>query len=103
MFYKNYIEKIYIINGLARSGNHLFITWLISTFNNNEVYYLNNIKPTYYGLLTNEKMNMDRIAKYHTVTNDNRYGLKIDKEIRKKLVRTKDMDNFLFGKKKLRY
>ena len=52
MFYKNHIEKIYIINGLARSGNHLFITWLISTFNDNEVYYLNNIKPSYYGLIS---------------------------------------------------
>ena len=44
MFYEKSIEKIYIINGLARSGNHLFISWLISSFNDNEVYYLNNIK-----------------------------------------------------------
>ena len=45
MFYENHIEKIYKIKGLARSGNHLFINWLLTTFNNNEVYYLNNIKP----------------------------------------------------------
>lgn len=102
MFYKNYIEKIYIINGLARSGNHLFITWLISTFNDNEVYYLNNIKPSYYGLINNQKANIDIISKYHTITNDNKYGLKIDKDIRKKLVRKKDMNKFLYGKKKIK-
>jgi hypothetical protein len=28
--------------------------------------------------------------KYHAITNDNKYGLKIDKTIRKKLVGTKD-------------
>lgn len=102
MFYKNYIEKIYIINGLARSGNHLFITWLISTFNNNEVYYLNNIKPTLYGLISKKKINIDIISKYHTVTNDNRYGLKIDKKIRKKLVGKKDMNKFLYSKKNIK-
>ena len=102
MFCTNCVEKIYIINGLARSGNHLFISWLISTFNNNEVYYLNNIKPTYYGLLTNKKINMDIISRHHTVTNDNKYGLKIDKEIRKNLVGTKDMEDFLYGKKNIK-
>lgn len=102
MFCKNEIEKIYIINGLARSGNHLFLTWLISTFNHNEIYYLNNIKPTYYGLIGNKKLNMDKIRKYHTVTNDNKYGLKIDKEIRKNLVSTKEMNNFLFRQKKIK-
>ena len=102
MFYKNYIEKIYIINGLARSGNHLFITWLISTFNDSEVYYLNNIKPSYYGLITKEKVDIDIISKYHTVTNDNKYGKKIDKDIRKKLVDTKNMNRFLYNKKRIK-
>jgi hypothetical protein len=102
MFYKNYIEKIYIINGLARSGNHLFITWLISTFNDNEVYYLNNIKPSYYGLISKKNIDINIISRYHTVTNDNKYGLKIDKIIRKKLVGTKDMNNFLHNKKKIK-
>ena len=104
MFYENYIEKIYIINGLARSGNHLFITWLLSTFNNNEVYYLNNIKPSYYGLISEKKIdiNINIISKYHAITNDNKYGLKIDKEIRKKLVGTEDMNKFLYNNKKIK-
>ena len=99
MFYNNYIEKIYIINGLARSGNHLFITWLISTFNKNEVYYLNNIKFYQYGLIGNKKLNIEKIQKYHTITNDNKYGLKIDKSIRKNLVSAKEMNDFYIIKK----
>lgn len=102
MFYENHIEKIYIINGLARSGNHLFITWLLSTFNNNEVYYLNNIKPSYYGLISNKNIDINMISKYHAITNDNKYGLKINKTIRKKLVGTKDMNKFLYNKQKIK-
>tara|TARA_B100000242_G_scaffold282063_1_gene242997 strand:+ start:832 stop:1689 length:858 start_codon:yes stop_codon:yes gene_type:complete len=102
MFYENHIEKIYIINGLARSGNHLFITWLLSTFNNNEVYYLNNIKPSHYGLISKKNIDINIILKYHAVTNDNKYGLKIDKTIRKKLVGIKDMIKFLYKKKKIK-
>lgn len=102
MFYKNKIESVYIINGLARSGNHLFISWLISTFDKNEVYYLNNIKPTYYGLIGNKKLNIEKIKNYHTVTNDNKYGLKIDKKIRKNLVSTKKINKFLLKKKKIK-
>ena len=100
MFFLNEIKNIYLINGLARSGNHLFITWLLSAFNDNEVYYLNNIKPTYYNIKSLNNKNLDKILKYHIITNDNKYGLKIDKEIRKKLVKTKDMYKFLYGKKK---
>lgn len=102
MFYENYIEKIYIVNGLARSGNHLFITWLISGFNNNEVYYLNNIKPSYYNLINEKKTNIKKIFNSHTITNDNKYGLKINEEIRKNLAGTKAMKKFLFGKKKIK-
>lgn len=78
MFYNNHIESIYIINGLARSGNHLFISWLISALGDEEVYYLNNIKPTFYKLLGDGDgdMDIDKIFKYHTVTNDNYYGKK---------------------------
>jgi hypothetical protein len=37
---------IYVISGLARSGNHLFISWLISGLKkmNKPIFYLNNIK-----------------------------------------------------------
>lgn len=102
MFYKNDIEKIYIINGLARSGNHLFISWLISTFNENEVYYLNNIKIGQHGLFGDKKLNIEKIKKYHTITNDNKYGLKIDKSIRKNLVSTQKMNDFLHNKKSIK-
>ena len=64
MFYEKSIEKIYIINGLARSGNHLFISWLISSFNDNEVYYLNNIKINQDGIVGNKNLNIDKILKY---------------------------------------
>ena len=100
MFYTNYIQRIYIINGLARSGNHLFISWLISSFSLNEVYYINNIKPTLYQIGTiNQDTNI--IKKYHTVTNDNKYGLKLDKDVRKNLVSKNDMNLFLDGKKNI--
>ena len=75
---------------------------MISAFNKNEVYYLNNIKSTFYELTTNRNIAIDRILKYHTVTNDNKYCLNIDKKIRKNLVGTKDMKEFLYGKKKIK-
>ena len=98
MFYEKSIEKIYIINGLARSGNHLFISWLISSFNDNEVYYLNNIKINQDGIVGNKNLNIDKILKYHTVCNDNKYGDKLDVEIKKKLVKQSQMIDFLKNK-----
>ena len=101
MFYKNYIEKIYIVNGLARSGNHLFISWLISSFNKNEVYYLNNIKINKYGLVGLDKskeLDIDAIIKYHLICCDNKYGKKFDDDIKKNLATLNQMTLFLTKK-----
>jgi hypothetical protein len=99
MFYRNDFDKVYIVNGLARSGNHLFLSWLISGFNKGEVYYLNNVKPRYYGLIGGkEKLHLDKIIKYHTVCSDNKYGKKLDDNIRLNLVKQKEMNDFLMGK-----
>lgn len=102
MFYENNIERIYIVNGLARSGNHLFISWLISTFNEKEVYYLNNIKFYQYGLIGNKKLNIAKIQKCHAITSDNKYGLKLDKSVRKNLVSMNEMNDFLHNKKSIK-
>ena len=40
---RNKAKKIYIVNGLRRSGNHLFLGYLISGLRK-KVYFLNNIK-----------------------------------------------------------
>ena len=88
MFYNIPIDKLYIINGLARSGNHLFITWLLSSFNKGEVYYLNNIKTNYYGLTSNKQLNVKKILRNHIVTSDNFYGKKININARQNLVNT---------------
>jgi hypothetical protein len=101
MFYNNNIENVYIINGLARSGNHLFISWLISSFKNHEVYYLNNVKPTIHGIINNS-LDLDTIFKYHTVTSNNRYGNKLDNEIKNKLVNNNNMKKFLYNRKKIK-
>ncbi len=45
MFFDTHIEYLYLIDGLSRSGNHVFIEWLISSFQKNEVYFLNNVYP----------------------------------------------------------
>ena len=103
MFYNKKINRLYLINGLARSGNHLFISWLISgiTAKPHEIFYLNNIKPTFYGLLGSKQLNFNKIFKYHSVCSDNKYGKKINKDIREKLAKQSDMSDFLKGKKKI--
>lgn len=97
MFFDTEIKTVYLINGLARSGNHLFITWLISAFNDNEIYYLNNMKPRIFNLPEGE-IDIDTIRNYHTVCSDNKYGLKVDENVRKKLVTQKKMNDFLEGR-----
>jgi len=100
MFYNDKIERLYVVNGLARSGNHLFLSWLISGFDGDQVYYLNNIKPTYHGLIGNKKLNLERIINYHTVCSDNKYGQKLNNNININLVKQRDMNDFLMGKSK---
>jgi hypothetical protein len=96
-FYNTSIDRVYIINGLARSGNHLFISWLISSFGENTVYYLNNVKPTYHNLF-NKNINLKAINNKHVITSNNKYGKKLDITIIQKLVKNKQMFNFLNGK-----
>ncbi len=38
-------KNVYVVNGLARSGNHLLLSWIISQISTGTVYYLNNVKP----------------------------------------------------------
>ena len=101
-FYNNQIDKLYLINGLARSGNHLFISWLLSSLDN-EIYYLNNIKTRLFGLIGGKKdIDINIIYNYHSICSDNKYGSKFDKNIKKKLTKKKNVYNFLTKKKKIK-
>ncbi len=94
------IDELYLINGLSRSGNHLFISWLISSFSPGETYFLNNIS------------NIRRIEdpseldiKLLTITciassnHESDQGQYLDKDIRKNLVSYQEMLKLLNGKK----
>ncbi len=94
-------DKIYLINGLSRSGNHLFITWLISAFEDNSVYFLNNVYPKQHlSIYSNNQLNIDTLMKNSVATIDgDDQGKYIEEEdIRKKLVKKEDMKNMLEGK-----
>ncbi len=103
MFYQTEFEKVYLINGLSRSGNHLFIAWLISSFQDHEVYYLNNVYPKkHIGLYNSKKINIEHLLKQSVATCDgNDEGLSFDNEIiLNKLVYKNDMIKLLEGKVK---
>lgn len=92
--FNNSIENIYIINGLSKCGNNLFASWLISSFDDNEVYFLDNVKPDKYNLYSNE-VDLNLLGN-SIVANDNDTG-KIEDNLRKKLVKENDMKTFLNG------
>lgn len=106
-FYNNEIENVYIVNGLARSGNHLFITWLMSGLNDNSIYYLNNIKPRFHGLLGSKKYgnslkkSLKQIFQYNSYYKGCKLSKKIDEKINKKLASKKKMENFLLSGKNI--
>lgn len=101
-FYENEIEKVYIINGLARSGNHFFISWLISGLKDEKIYYMNNIKLKQHGIIGDREVNDKKILRNHIICKDNRYGMKIEKELRDKLATEKEMRGFIKKRKKIK-
>jgi hypothetical protein len=101
MFFHSEIDRVYLINGLSRSGNHLFITWLISSFDENDnVYFLNNIYPKKdFNLYHQNKINIKRLINLRVASRDNEdQGQYINEDIRKKLASKKDTKDFLEGK-----
>jgi len=84
MLFTNKINNLYIINGLARSGNHLFITWLLSSFDENSTCYLNNVKLNKINFFDN--ININKLIKKSLISSDNNLGEKIDDNIKKNLM-----------------
>jgi hypothetical protein len=101
MFFHSEIERVYLINGLSRSGNHLFITWLLSSFENEDnIYFLNNIYPkSDFSLYNQKKVNIERLMNLRVASKDEQdQGQYIDEDIRKKLASKKNTKDFLEGK-----
>lgn len=94
MFYELLeVDILYIIVGLARSGNHLFVSWLISGMNSvNDIVYLNNVKIYECGIIDNPICNLKYdereitkgLLKYRAICRDNKIK-KFDDKINKKL------------------
>ncbi len=95
------IEELYLINGLSRSGNHLFISWLISSFLPGETYFLNNISNI--RRIENPKeldLKLLTISCIASSNNPSDQGSKFDENIRKNLVSYQETVDLLLGKKK---
>jgi len=45
LFHAYKFNRVFLINGLARSGNHLLVSWIISQTKKDNIYYVNNFKP----------------------------------------------------------
>lgn len=103
MFFDTHIEKLYLINGLSRSGNHLFIEWLISPFQKNEVYFLNNIYPkSHFNLYDKNKIDIVKLMNTSVATSDGfdeSKNMGNEKNI-EKLVTQKEMLELLKGNTK---
>ncbi len=102
MFFDTQIERLYLIDGLSRSGNHLFIEWIISSFNKGEVYFLNNIYPkNQFDLYDRKKIDIKALITSKAATSD---GLDESKSMNpdniEKLVTKEEMLNLLKGKTK---
>ncbi len=102
MFFDTEIERLYLINGLSRSGNHLFIEWLISSFNKGEVYFLNNIYPkSQFSLYNRNKVNTNKLMKDSVATSDGKNESEsMDPKNVEKLVTKQEMLDLLKGKTK---
>ncbi len=102
MFFDTHIDRLYLIDGLSRSGNHLFIEWLISSFNKNEVYFLNNIYPkSHFNLYDKNKIDIVKLMNSSAATSD---GFDESKNMNEKniekLVTQKEMLELLKGNTK---
>ncbi len=102
MFFDTNIEKLYLIDGLSRSGNHLFIEWIISSFNKGEVYFLNNIYPkSHFNLYDRNKIDIVKLITGSAATSD---GFDESKNMNEKniekLVTQKEMLSLLKGETK---
>jgi hypothetical protein len=102
MLTDNNIDRVFIIGGLARSGNHLFISWLLSSFDEGEVYYLNNVNLKKTGLTSNVKYDPERLIKYYMVSSDNQQGKHFDESISKNLATEKQVARFIKGNVKIK-
>jgi hypothetical protein len=112
------IERLYLINGLSRSGNHLFITWLLSSFVDGskwtngktetivekmeEIYFLNNIYPrSDFDLRNESKVNVENLLKLRAATKDgDDQSEALEDSMKKYLATQSQMRDFLEGKKK---
>lgn len=94
MLFTNKINNLYIINGLARSGNHLFITWLLSSFDMKTTCYLNNVKLNKFNFFS-DNIDIKKLIKKCLITSDNNLGEKIDDNIKKNLLSTKKCIKFI--------
>ncbi len=102
MFFDTNIEKLYLIDGLSRSGNHLFIEWVISSYNKGEVYFLNNIYPkSHFNLYDKNKIDIVKLITTSAATSD---GFDESKNMNEKniekLVTQKEMLSLLKGETK---
>lgn len=102
MFFDTHIEKLYLINGLSRSGNHVFIEWLISSFDKNEVYFLNNVYPkSHFNLYDKNKIDIVKLMNGSAATSNGvDESQSMNEKNIKKLVTQKDMLELLKGNKK---
>ncbi len=101
MFYHTYIDRLYVVSGLSRSGNHLFLTWLISSFQDGEVYFLNNISPKFYPPKEPNLEYIDLMMEFNATTRDGGRQIQSikEEEIRNKLSTQQEMKDLLEGKK----
>lgn len=106
MFFDTKIDRLYLVDGLSRSGNHLLITWLLSSFlensNNFSVYFLNNIYPkSHFHLYDEKKINIKKIMQTSSATRDgDDEGKHVDESIRNVLSTKQEMEDVLKGKTK---
>lgn len=106
MFFDTKIDRLYLVDGLSRSGNHLLITWLLSSFVDNRegfpVYFLNNIYPkSHFHLYDEKKVNIKKIMATSAATRDgDDEGKDVNESIRQVLSTKREMEDLLKGKTK---
>jgi hypothetical protein len=105
MFFNTHIDRLYLIDGLSRSGNHLLITWLLSSFLGKEdfsVYFLNNIYPkSHFNLYDEKKVNIKKIMNSSAATRDgDDQGVRVNESIRGVLASKSEMFDLIKGKTK---
>lgn len=106
MFFDTKIDRLYLVDGLSRSGNHLLITWLLSSFLENRegysVYFLNNIYPkSHFHLYDEKKVNIKKIMATSAATRDgDDQGMDVNESIRGVLSTKREMEDLLKGKTK---